>query len=303
MKIIKSILFIFIFLNIIFIRYAYSQWIKSDKGIEGKQIYSLAYNNKYIFAGSINNNSGIYRSNDTGKSWVQVLPSVNRIINLIVKDSVVVAAADNDGIYVSINNGDKDTWNQKLNGSKIYAVANSGEVFYAGTIGKKLYKSIDKGKEWNYVSDTPEQIWSLIAFDGIILAGTTKGIYFSYNGGVKWQKSDSASGLVISFSRHGNKIFAGTHTSGIYRSTNDGVNWTSYSTKDIDNYLLTLENFLISGTYQGGVVVYSCNSSERRNEGLGNKSVYTIININEEIFIGTGNSVYRRTLCINPFSK
>lgn len=297
-KIILSILTLFIF---IVYKNSYGQWIKSDKGMEGKQIKSLAYNNKYIFAGSINTKSGVFRSSDNGKVWTPSLFSVNRIIQLVVHDSIVIAAADNDGIYVSKNNG--DNWDAKLTNNQIYAVAYNNDKFYSGTIGKKFYKSSDCGSKWDIVSNTLFQFRSLIAYDSIILAGTTEGVYFTSNGGINWHPTDLTAGLIISFSRFGNEIFAGTHNNGIYKSINNGINWIQFSTIDIDNYLLTLDNFVLSGTYKGGIVVYSCNKLQRRNEGLNKETVYAIIKVDNDILIGTGSSVFRRTICMNPFTN
>lgn len=47
-----------------------AQWVKVTNGMgNSKFIYSLATNEKYIFAGT--SKSGVYKSSDNGTSWIQ----------------------------------------------------------------------------------------------------------------------------------------------------------------------------------------------------------------------------------------
>ncbi|HEY6172191.1 MAG TPA: T9SS type A sorting domain-containing protein, partial [Candidatus Kapabacteria bacterium] len=68
---------------------------------------------------------------------------------------------------------------------------------------------------------------SLVVEGVNLVAGTTRGIFFSTNNGIIWtqQNSGLTDTLIRSLLINGSTLFAGTYSGGIFLSTNDGASW------------------------------------------------------------------------------
>ena len=153
--------------------------------------------------------TGIYRSDDKGKTWTQVKQ---------------VPVAQKAGRYLQ--------YGEKING--VYP-------FYAGTnssgILSGLYVSYDKGITWKPISlDT--QVINDVYVDGKFVAVSTakRGLFISRDGGKRWNRMKAASGLprtgVSSFVKDPldeNHFFA-TASTVLYESTDGGESWNGINT-------------------------------------------------------------------------
>ncbi|RMF92981.1 MAG: hypothetical protein D6736_02555, partial [Nitrospinota bacterium] len=185
-----------------------TSWIAINKGLDSKNfgLKSIAVSPAYdqdttLLAGTT---EGIYRSDNGGRSWKQVLQT----------DSTVYAIAF----------------------SPLFA--QDGTVF-AGTMGQGVFKSSDGGISWESTNEglTNTFVKALVvspayASDQTVVVGTWgSGVFKSTDGGLSWQGGDSAldgaflRALAISpeFARD-RTLFAGTW-SGIYRSADAGQSW------------------------------------------------------------------------------
>lgn len=103
---------------------------------------------------------------------------------------------------------------------------------------------------------------------------------------------------ILSLTTEGNTIYAGTKDHGIYRSTNDGNTWSPIS-EIIEpvNAILSTSGAILAATSSGGGIYRSTNGTNwsKSNLGLGNLDVYTLCELNNQIFAGTANGVYIST--------
>ncbi|HPO63828.1 MAG TPA: hypothetical protein PK762_12175, partial [Candidatus Kapabacteria bacterium] len=72
-------------------------------------------------------------------------------------------------------------------------------------------------------------IKSLLAYDDIVFAGTSAGLYKSTNKGDNWVLIDSLSSNFgyVCIVKYENKIYLCSEGGGVFYSTNNGLNWTA----------------------------------------------------------------------------
>jgi photosystem II stability/assembly factor-like uncharacterized protein len=153
-------------------------------------------------------------------------------MSFIVRDSNIIAGTYS-GIYRSIDNG--NIWNKITNGIPnncfddiyVYCFAASGNNIFAGTGGRGVFLSTDKGTSWIAVNN-----------------GLTNDSIFN-----------SFRNLEIrSFATIGSNIFAGTNGGGVFRSVNNGTSWSAVNSGITDSVIMTLaacNGCLFAGTPGG----------------------------------------------------
>ena len=193
---------------------------------------------------------GAYVSADGGNSWHSPgfgIPSPS-IVDAIsaLPDGVLLAGTTAHGVYVLP--AEAPTWVPAVQGlppqSDIYAflpLAQRGRVL-AALISGGIYASRDDGMTWTK-SDrgldgaSGVNVFSFLALPrrggdgttGVILAGTSRGIYVSRDLGTTWTASSAGIGTtrVISLARDpltATNLFAGTDA-GVYASRDGGATW------------------------------------------------------------------------------
>jgi hypothetical protein len=190
-----------------------ASWTQTSLGT-GKDIYSLAVNGNYIFAGTGTPSEGVFLSTDNGTSWVQTSLNDKWIYSLTVNGNYIIAGTGSPGygVYFSTDNG--TSWTQtSLNNRIVYALAANGNNIFAGTY---FY-----------------------------------GVYHSSNNGTNWVQT-SLNQSIYSLAASGNNIFAGCYIyNPFFISTNNGVNWTQ-RTEGMENVpvnaLFLLNNYIFAGT-------------------------------------------------------
>ncbi|MBP6871577.1 MAG: T9SS type A sorting domain-containing protein [Bacteroidales bacterium] len=152
---------------------------------------------------------GIFRSQDSGKSWNHVLDTYNtEVFNDISRDSngnlfagsiSFDGTLSSGGIYCSSDNGA----NWELIGLEYHFVStieiNSADIIYAGTQGHwyngggGVFKSIDDGFNWDtiYYNNLVTCI-TISAFDNVAVGCSSQGVaiggvFISYDDGLNWE--------------------------------------------------------------------------------------------------------------------
>lgn len=134
---------------------------------------------------------------------------------------------------------------------------------------------------------------------GVVYAGTARGVLRSVNEGQAWV--NSSVGLpnagVRALALFGLELFAGTDGSGVYRSTNQGQTWTAVNSGLTNQRVLSLlavRNNLYAGTIGGGVfrLVNGATSWNAASSGLGNAQVLCLASRDQTIFAGTDRGLY-----------
>lgn len=200
--------------------------------------------------------SGIYRSEDKGRTWQLVSTSPSPALNTLavhpVNNQVVFAGAEGGPLATTNNLWRSDdggrTWRKfflSLPASPdgiipaVKALAIDPQhpgLLYVGTDGQGVY-SFDVGTDgYGYTLVGDVSLYDahvkelVISSDSQVYALTNNGLYV--NSGDKWQKLETLPELPVSLAvAHSNPkvLYAGMPSSGLYRSTDGGQNWQPVS--------------------------------------------------------------------------
>lgn len=137
----------------------------------------------------------------------------------------------NGSVYKSpVNSNGWISFSQGLPGDIVQSLMIDGRFnLLAGLKTSGLFQTNIDTVNWSKTHLNDTTVWSLtMNRHQQIFAGTSNGVYWSTDGGIRWEKRSSGLGnaIVISFSvSSDNKIFAGTQGNGIFTSTDNGENW------------------------------------------------------------------------------
>ncbi len=207
-----------------------------------------------IFAGSAGD---IYRSVDSGESWVRVMRSFNNQALAIDREGRVFAG----NIFSVLRSVDEGrTWSTVLqlnDQATVLQIGEQGEVFVA-TRGQGILSSFDHGDTWRRtnigLTDSVVQALRIDASNNL-WAGTRSGFFLSEDSGQTWAAmglaSVSISSIVVDIERN---IFVAS-PNGIFYSVNLGQTWMEANTGLPDAEVLTIEidasGGLLAGTIEG----------------------------------------------------
>ena len=231
--------------------------------INQQEVYSLANNLNYIYAGT--RDSGIYIYD--GLNWTHSQLSKGDVRGIVISGNYLYAGVSNGSstgsVYVSTNNG--MNWTQTpLNNQAVLSLAVEGNTIFAGCYGTGVYKSTNNGTNWTQTSLNNRIIQSIAVNGNIIYAGTRYyGIYLSTDNGSTWTQkplNDSLMVYVNAVTYNGSNVYAGTDGFGLYLSTNNGMNWTQTSLNNKSIYsLITKDGRIFAGTVDSGVYISTNN--------------------------------------------
>ncbi len=245
--------------------FAQTDFWQQTNGPEGGLIWSAGVNpGGIVFAGAYND---IFRSTNAGQDWVPVLRGTNTsVIALFTNANGVVLAAGGTGqCWRSTDNG--SSWQGFTQSSPVQAfIETSPGIFFAATLGSGVKRSSDAGATWldsgNGLTDSV--VYSLErTSNGIVLAGTSTGIFRSTNGGLLWARTFTTSGAVSDISAtDGGLCFAVVQWGDVYRSTDAGVSWAALNAG--------LCALAVEVDHLGFVFVGKCGSGVSRSTDSGN---------------------------------
>lgn len=155
-----------------------------------------------IFASSMNDTFGIYKSSDNGSSWTKKCNDLTDLTSFLeLSPNLYLAAALSGRIYKSTDQG--ETWSSTLlSGNTLNTIfkTSNGDLF-VGTFSNGVLRSTDNGSTWNKYNDgltTNRVITSLATPDNKIFLGTDNGIFQDdYVTGVK-QENEAVTSFNLS---------------------------------------------------------------------------------------------------------
>ncbi len=258
-------------------------WLFNSFGPQfvSQYIWSVAVNNVTgsFFAGTDN---GVFRSTNSGSSWLQVWSSFFNIQEIAVNASGHVFAVGYGGIFRSTDNGSSFlptniTYPQVGN----VITARNGRMFARSSGG--LLKSTDNGSFWETLN-APEgyELFGLtVDSSGVLYAASySYQVYRSTNEGQSWVLRGSTVGPVISLQADASgRLFATQNADcdfsqrGVFRSTDFGTTWTRLVSGITDLFatriLIHPNGNVFVGSDVGGIFRSSDNGSTWRNASLG----------------------------------
>jgi photosystem II stability/assembly factor-like uncharacterized protein len=214
--------------------------------------------NGNIIAGSV---GGILISSDNGKSWYDV-DGIDLVYSQYVSNEGTIYVGNSyKGIYRSTNNG--RTWASANNGINheyffAFGESNTGRIF-AGSWPSGVYYSDDAGITWQYLADSKisnSRLYDVKANKDTLYAGTSNGIYKSFNNGLTWNRLNGVYGKIYKiYISPTNDILVSNWGKGIFHSSDYGNTWKSMN-ENLNNlyvreFLLDDNNILYIATNEG----------------------------------------------------
>ncbi len=228
--------------------------------------------------------------------WTQQSGGLNADRTIRAFDSLgtnLLAATNDNGVYISTNNG--SAWTQSgLVGLQVNALIAKDNTILAGVQDYPpgaggVYVSTNNGTSWVRVGSN-YTVLSLAILGNNILAGThLDGLLRSTNNGANFSSISIGSNTINALKVAGSNIFAGVNDSGVYVSTNNGANWTSTTLNNKTVLSLTVSGTnIFAGTYDSGVYFSSNNGATWTQTSLGgNYYILSMASRGNNIFAGT----------------
>ncbi|MDQ3021245.1 MAG: hypothetical protein M3R36_11860 [Bacteroidota bacterium] len=301
MKILK-LQFIFILLMISV--NSQSQWVRTN-GPNGGYVDDFAVNGNTVFAATI---GGIYRSDDSGLSWISV--SNFGATTICITGSTVFASGEFSDIYRSTDNGNSWVNISFLGATDIYV---HNGILFTGTGGAGVYRSTNNGNSFQAVNNgflgsstfirTFASSGNLL-YTGVAGNGGTVGVYVSSNNGDVWTQMinglplyPSTSNLAVS----GTDVYAAVYNKGIYKTTNSGGNWFAVNTGlPLSVNEIAVQGGIIYAGMNSGIGAYkSTNNGDswvQINNGLPvTPTTFALLATENYVLLGSQYAVYRTT--------
>ncbi len=192
-----------------------------------------------LYAGAVD---GFYRSGDGGQSWQ---PSGTTLVDRSVLSLAVdpqrqqrLYAGLNTGIFLSDDGGRQWAAMPAVGGGVLSVSAGAEGRVYAGTFGRGVWVSLDRGTSWNPAGATLESdiIFALAAHPlaaSTVYAGTGRGLYFSGDSGASWSAVAALAELSVrdiylsADPQQAGLVIVATFAGGIFVSSDAGANWTA----------------------------------------------------------------------------
>lgn len=210
--------------------------ITSDSG---KITIDFLSHNGILYKGTL---TGMYRSMDDGASWQDINTGMKGLgITAVYKHNDTLFAGTNGGVFRSrsirhgwerVNNGITNLYYQR------YTFASNPSTLYVGVTdfsyysGGGVFSTTNSGEKWMSKGLANLYIMSLVFSNDTLYAGTSSGVYVSYDQGMTWYVKNT--GLTLTYvkalTKVGNTLYVGPeptqdYPTNIYRSTNGGNTW------------------------------------------------------------------------------
>ena len=229
--------------------------------------------------------------------WVQTNgPNMADITGFAASGNELYSIIWGSGVFVSIDNG--TSWEKRDSGlpNYVWNIFITNSVWLAGTEGKGIYRSTDKGNHWIKANIDSVKINSFVKIDSVLLAGSYgNGIYRSLDNGISWVRADTS--ILRRWSTHlmlhGKYVFAGSE-GGFFRSSDKGESWAQIDTGNI-NTIFSLDTILLADRKEDGVYVSTDNGNNwnKRGNGLEGKAIHSFNTDGIYFFAVTNQGIFR----------
>lgn len=283
-------------------------WQSINTSIYSETPINVLVNNNFdIIAGAT---SGIFSSSNNGFSWDLTNNSVTNVSSIAINDSNIYVGYGYGSLMISSDSGNNwISSNLPQNSSDVHVTFSGNNVYAANENG--VYVSTNNGLNWTtmnnglptgtylnvtslYVKDS--YIYLCTIFHGIYRKNLISGSWVAITNGLP------SGSKIMAISSIDSILFIGTFSNGIYTSTNNGDNWVGVN-NGISNYTIrsfaTNDSVLIAGTDNGIFITYNkgINWLNVSNGIPQNRATNSIIIIGTSIYTAiSGLGVWQQTL-------
>jgi photosystem II stability/assembly factor-like uncharacterized protein len=219
----------------------------------------------YTSAGTLfywsENDTGVVRSTDFGRTWARVVGLPIGTINTISEsDSGWLYAGTESGAYRSTDHGDRWTpINRGLPPVQVTTLSSDAVgCMFAGTQGIGIFRSTDQGEGWISMANNYDLLYPYATYFakrcGRMFAGDGTGIYRFSSDGSAYERVLSHSGVHSFLQSSSGILYAGGYDM-LLQSTDCGTSWTVAcefnNTEDIQAMMENVHGDIFTGTGSG----------------------------------------------------
>jgi hypothetical protein len=176
----------------------------------------------------------------------------------------------------------------------------NGSILFAGTSSNGVYISSDEGTSWEWTSINSAGVYALVKTVGYIFAGTSDGVFRSFNNGGNWVPVNTGltNTSILAMVVKGTDLFLGCWD-GVFRSTDNGSTWTPANnglpSSRIIVSMATAGNYLYAVTGSSGVFASNDNGVNwvSVNQGLPGLYSSDICAHDSTVFVASVGKLYR----------
>jgi photosystem II stability/assembly factor-like uncharacterized protein len=178
-----------------------------------------------------------------------------------------------------------------------------GNTLFCGTSAKGVFRSNDKGASWQSSNSGIENkaVFSMIAKDGFVFAGTDDGVYRSDNNGVTWSpfNTNLFGKFIQSLYVANGFLYAGTTAFGLFKSDDNAQSWSDANggalgsstihsiTYAAPNLVVVADNLIFYSTDNGDSWFYESSSPFLL------VGTSTFLNNHDSLLLCSGRGIYR----------
>jgi photosystem II stability/assembly factor-like uncharacterized protein len=238
-----------------------NSWDQMDTMFSKRRVLALASTGASVFA-SINNKS-LYRSDDSGKTWITLSPGFPFRINHFFPDGqFIYASLSGPGLYRSSDNG--SSWNLLQSGLEndgVSQLVRIDSMLVAGS--STIFRSNDNGNTFlNSDSGiTGISAKQLLSNGKTLFAVTDYKVFSSQDKGNRWSQLPGVpQGEIYFLAQRDSVLFLGGEAKNItdvellYRSYNGGTKWDSCSMLGAGSFSTNNKILLAGGGFSSGLI-------------------------------------------------
>ncbi|TAL69013.1 MAG: hypothetical protein EPN82_08350 [Bacteroidetes bacterium] len=268
-------------------------WRRIDSGLNYASVYCIAAQDSDIYVGT---STGLYRTNDFGKNWLDLGLSNEMIFNIIINESYIIARNINDTFFISSNFG--TSWyklNVGINNIKINSITIKNSVFYVSTDSAGIFISDNFGQNWinKDYGLRNKSTRKIIVNDSNFYLGTDFGVmlYSKYDSSWSYINSGLTNTWVKNIIKKNDYIFAETFDA-LLISNDKASHWIEtnwYITKSQIYSLAVFDSTLFVGTWENGLYQSNDNGTnwDISSKDLAKQTIDLIKKNNSKLFIST----------------
>jgi hypothetical protein len=297
-----------------------NKWIKLQEPKQGVNVLELINNTIYAGVGNnlytSNNEGATWTSSEIGKAGLANITAIK------VFKNIIYTGTSASGIFSSNDGGKTWANNNPLFSTRVTSFAELNNNLYAASSGDGVFFLNQAQNKWEpYNNDLPQAFTSYDVFkivstgNTLLAAAGVNSTFYHYDfTNNKWIESAlPKTGSYLVDVIHDNGVILGIGTElKIIRSTNNGIDWT-YDTKDLQEtlpgainnekiYAGALKHFVLINTIAGGWVQQRDKTAEAGSswangqEFLSKIQLNGIIELGNKLFLATDSGLYVKKL-------